>query len=249
MTKRTRYATPILEPSCNKRLKDAFRIRPVVALPGATTTRTTKRLLFEPGRVRHSRARSARVVSSDAEFGAEKCVSRRSRAHDDASASTRVSRARLSSRARRSRSPPSPEPVRTSPADSKFTQQELPAWRPTLTPAWVRLPRALPRPSGVYVRAARAARRALPEDALAPGGVVSFSPQHQNRRDANVSGKGSGVSCSCSLLASRARTLTSIEPPPITRSQFPADVRDPVRGGVRVRSPGRGVLRRGPKRR
>ena len=79
-------------------------------------------------------------------------------------------------RGRRSRSPPSPEPVRASPADSKFTQQELPAWRPTLTPAWVRLPLALPRPSGVYVRAARAARRALPEDALAPGGVVSFSP-------------------------------------------------------------------------
>ena len=144
--------------------------------PGRRRLARQKRLLFEPGRVRHSRARSARVVRPDAEFGAEKCVSRRSRAHDDASASTRVSRARLSSRARRSRSPPSPEPVRTSPADSKFTQQELPAWRPTLTPAWVRFPRSLPRPSGVRVRAARAARRALPEDARSAGRRRSVLP-------------------------------------------------------------------------
>lgn len=218
--------------------------------PGRRRLARQKRLLFEPGRVRHSRARSARVVRPDAEFGAEKCVSRRSRAHDDASASTRVSRARLSSRARRSRSPPSPEPVRTSPADSKFTQQELPAWRPTLTPAWVRFPRSLPRPSGVRVRAARAARRALPEDARSAGRRRSVLPPtpKQARRERFREGLGC-FSCSCSLLASRARTLTSIEPPPITRSRFPADVRDPVRGGVRVRSPGRGVLRRGPKRR
>ena len=187
----------------------------------------------------------ARVVRPDAEFGAEKCVPRRRCARDDAPASTSVSCARL--RSPRSRSPPSPEPVRTSPADSKFTQQELPAWRPTLTPAWVRLPRApttAPQPRPSRARGAPSPSRAR---AKTSGRRRFVLPPKQARRVSFPSHRRRVRRRRRRERRRRAyyRRLTHRRIP--TRHAF-ADVRDPIPGGVRVRAPGRGVLRREPKR-
>ena len=132
-------------------------------LRAVTTVRTDEKGFSNLGRL-VTLVRASAASSAPMRAGARKVVDGDVDVPGDAPASTSVSCAAGRNPALALTARPPSNPSARLPQACKFTQQELPAWRPSRPPAWVRGAARSPRPPRVR-RSSRAARRALPERA------------------------------------------------------------------------------------